>query len=120
MMGVTQAHAKPEGGAVKDCTSIMSELRIIKDDEEIERIKTAAKVAENGVRAAIEAIRPGITESQVAAEAEYAMRQAGAEEFWRTNVSSGERTNIAHGVPSPCRLVTSKEKRTMIYQCFPI
>jgi hypothetical protein len=61
MMGVTQAHAKPEGGAVKDCTSIMSELRIIKDDEEIERIKTAAKVAENGVRAAIEAIRPQVS-----------------------------------------------------------
>jgi Xaa-Pro aminopeptidase len=28
------------------------------------------------------------------------MRQAGAEEFWRTYVSSGPRTNIAHGLPT--------------------
>jgi Xaa-Pro dipeptidase len=41
-----------------------------------------------------------MTESQVAAEGEYAMRQAGAEEFWRTYVCSGPRTNIAHGLPT--------------------
>lgn len=52
------------------------------------------------MKAAVEAVKAGITESQVAAEAEYAMRQAGAEEFWRTYVSSGPRTNIAHGLPT--------------------
>jgi Xaa-Pro aminopeptidase len=56
------------------------------------------------MKAAIEAVRPGLTESQVAAEAEYALRQAGAEEFWRTYVSSGPRTNIAHGLPTLRRL----------------
>ncbi|MCX9082294.1 MAG: Xaa-Pro peptidase family protein [Candidatus Methanoperedens sp.] len=101
MMGmVTHPHAKPEEVMVKDCTHIMSELRMIKDDDEIERIKKAAKVAESGMKAAVEALKAGITESQIAAEAEYAMRQAGAEEFWRSYVSSGERTNIAHGLPS--------------------
>jgi Xaa-Pro aminopeptidase len=100
----THPHAKPEKVAVKDCTHIMSELRIVKDSEEIERIRAAAKVAKAGMRAAVGAIKPGITESQVAAEAEYAMRQAGAEEFWRTYVSSGPRTNIAHGLPTPRRL----------------
>jgi len=54
--------------------------------------------------AAVKAVKPGITESQVAAEAEYAMRQFGAEEFWRTYVSSGLRTNIAHGLPTQRRL----------------
>lgn len=101
MMGMlTHPHAKPEKVTVKDCTHIMSELRLVKDSEEIERIRAAAKVAEAGMRAAVEAIKPDITESQVAAEAEYAMRQAGAEEFWRTYVSSGPRTNIAHGLPT--------------------
>src|SRR4030066_2534655 len=52
------------------------------------------------MNAAVEAVKPRSTESQVAAEAEYAMRQAGAEGFWRSYVSSGERTNIAHGLPS--------------------
>jgi Xaa-Pro aminopeptidase len=43
-------------------------------------------------------------ESQVAAEAEYALRQAGAEGFWRTYVSSGPRTSIVHGLPGARRL----------------
>jgi len=101
MMGMlTHPHAKPSDLMVKDCTHILSELRIVKDAEEIGRIRKAAKVAQTGMRAAVEAVKPGMTESQIAAEAEYAMRNAGAEEFWRTYVSSGPRTNIAHGLPT--------------------
>lgn len=101
MMGMfTHPHSKPEKVLAKDCTHIMSELRVVKDDEEIKRISTAAKVADVGMKAAVEAVKPGITESQVAAEAEYTLRNAGATEFWRTYVSSGPRTNIAHGLPT--------------------
>src|SRR4030066_92757 len=97
---LTHPHAKPTGINVKDCTHLLSELRIVKDKEEIKRIKAAAKVAVKGMKAAVAAVKPGMTESQVAAKAEYAMRRAGAEEFWRTYVSSGPRTNIAHGLPT--------------------
>ena len=101
MMGMlTHPHGKPEKVTVKDCTHIFSELRIVKEAEEIDRIGTAAKVASAGMKAAVEAVKPGLTESQVAAEAEYAMRQAGAEEFYRSYVSSGPRTAITHGLPT--------------------
>lgn len=100
MSMVTHPHAKPKGVTVKDCTHVMSQLRTVKEPEEIERIRAAANVAAIGMAKAIEAVKPGMTESHVAAEAEYAMRQAGAEEFWRTYVSSGPRTNIAHGLPT--------------------
>ena len=101
MMGMlTHSHAKPTGITVKDCTYILSELRIVKDREEIKRIRAAAKVADKGMKAAVAAVKPGVKESQVAAKAEYAMRRAGAQEFWRTYVSSGPRTNIAHGLPT--------------------
>jgi Xaa-Pro aminopeptidase len=101
MMGMmTHPHAKPEGVSVKDCTPILSQLRMVKEPAEIERIRAAAKVAVAGMTAALKAARPGLTESQVAAEAEYALRQAGAEEFWRTYVASGPRTNVAHGLPT--------------------
>ena len=101
MMGMlTHPHGKPEAVAVNDCTHIMSELRMVKAPDEIERIRAAARVADLGMAAAVESLRAGLTESQVAGEAEYAMRRAGAEEFWRTYVSSGPRTNIAHGLPS--------------------
>ena len=105
MMGmVTHPHAKPEKVTPKDCTHILSEMRMLKEPQEIERIRAAAKVADVGMAAAVKAVKPGITESQVAAEGEYAMRQAGAEEFWRTYVSSGPRTNIAHGLPTTRKL----------------
>jgi Xaa-Pro aminopeptidase len=101
MMGMlTHPHAKPAGIAVKDCTHLLSELRIVKDKEEIKCIKAAAKAAVKGMKASVAVLKPGMTESQVAAKAEYAMRRAGAEEFWRTYVSSGPRTNIAHGLPT--------------------
>lgn len=101
MMGMmTHPHAKPEKVMPKDCTHILSELRMVKEPEEIERIRAAAKVAVKGMEAAIKAVRPGATESQVAAAAEFAIRDNGAEEFWRTYVASGPRTNIAHGLPT--------------------
>src|SRR4030042_3696383 len=40
---LTHPHAKPKKVAVKDCTAILSALRIVKDDEEIERIRAAGK-----------------------------------------------------------------------------
>lgn len=106
MSMLTHPHGKPKGVTVKDCTHVISELRLVKEPGEIERIRTAAKLAAIGMAKAIEAVKAGITESQVAAEAEYAMRQAGAEEFWRTYVSSGPRTNIAHGIPTSRKLQT--------------
>jgi Xaa-Pro aminopeptidase len=101
MMGIlTHPHAKPAGITAKDCTHLLSALRIVKNKEEVKHIKAAAKVAVKGMKAAVAAVKPGITESRVAAKAEYAMRQAGAQEFWRTYVSSGPRTNVAHGLPT--------------------
>ncbi len=64
MMGMlTHPHAKPAGLTAKDCTHILSELRIIKEDDEIKRIRAAAKVAEVGMAAAIKSVKPGVTES---------------------------------------------------------
>jgi Xaa-Pro aminopeptidase len=107
MMGMlTHPHAKPAELAVEDCTHILSQMRMVKGAEEIERIGAAAEVAKAGMGAALEAVESGVTESQVAAEAEYAMRQAGAEGFWRTYVSSGPRSTIAHGLPTLRKLET--------------
>ena len=51
MMGMlTHPHAKPKKVAVKDCTPILSELRIVKDNKEIERNRAPAKVAAAGMK----------------------------------------------------------------------
>jgi Xaa-Pro aminopeptidase len=100
MAMLTHPHAKPAGVAVGDCTHILSGLRMVKEPGEIDRIRAAARVADVGMRAAMESVRADTNESQVAAAAEHAMRYVGAEGFWRTYVASGPRTNLAHGIPT--------------------
>src|SRR5512143_1461661 len=50
MMGMlTHPHAKPEKVVPKDCTHVLSALRMVKDAEEVDRIRVAAKVAAIGI-----------------------------------------------------------------------
>jgi len=93
-------HAKPEKLEFADATSIMTDLRLVKSSEEIGLIRKAAKVADVAMDAAIKATKPRVAETEIAAEAEYAMRKNGAEEFYRTYVASGPRSSIAHGLGS--------------------
>jgi len=73
-------------------------LRYYKDDYELERMREAARVAGLGLEAGLRAVKPGMTESQVAAEAEHAMRVAGAERFGAsTFVDSGPNSMCLHG-----------------------
>jgi len=104
MTMLTHPHAKPEKVVPRDCTHLLSEMRMVKELEEIALIHEAAKVADMGMMAAIQSVHEDATESLVASAAELGMRQAGAEGFWRTLVSSGPRTNIAHGIPTNRRL----------------
>jgi Xaa-Pro aminopeptidase len=97
-------HARPAKLEFADATEIMTDLRIIKSNEEIELIRKAAKVADLAMDAAIKAAKPGVAETDIAAEAEYAMRKNGAEEFYRTYVASGPRSSISHGIVSHRRL----------------
>jgi len=97
-------HAKPEGLQFADATKIMTDLRIIKSSEEIKRIRKAGRVADRAMTAAVKAVKPGVAETEVAGEAEYAMRKNGAEEFFRTYVASGPRSSIAHGVVGKRRI----------------
>jgi Xaa-Pro dipeptidase len=80
---------------------VLMELRMYKSREEIERMRDTAKIAEKGMKAAIETVAPGISENEVAAETEYAMRKAGAER-WGTIpfVNSGYRSLYLHGFVS--------------------
>jgi Xaa-Pro aminopeptidase len=62
-----------------DAEAKISGLRGVKTAAEIAVIREAYKIAEKGMEAALAAVAPGATEREVAAEAEYVMRKAGAE-----------------------------------------
>ena len=95
------AHILPQARVVP-ATPIISQLRMLKDPEEIECLKAAALVADAGMDAAARALRPGVSESEIAGGAELAMRKAGAEGWASvTYVASGWRSAMAHGPATP-------------------
>jgi Xaa-Pro aminopeptidase len=81
--------------------SSVDKLRAIKSEEEIRKIRTAAEISDRAMEAALEAVRPGVTELDIAAEAEYAMKKLGSEKpAFSTFVASGKRTRLAHPLAS--------------------
>jgi len=73
-----------------DISEMWVDLTAIKHPVEIELLKKAVKITEKGLEAAIEAIKPGAREYEVAAWAEYIMRKNGSEMTpFITNIASG-------------------------------
>jgi Xaa-Pro aminopeptidase len=62
-----------------DVENAVCDLRAWKSPAEVAVVREAYRIADLGIEAAIEAVRPGVTERAVAAEIEAAMRRAGAE-----------------------------------------
>ena len=67
------------GSTWLDMETDLQMLRAVKSPAEIAIIRRAYRIADMGIQAAVEAIKPGITEREVAAAAEHVMRSAGAE-----------------------------------------
>jgi Xaa-Pro aminopeptidase len=71
---------------------------MVKDAEEIALLRAAAALGASLFDRALEVIRPGVKETEVAAEMEYAARRAGAEEMsFPTIVAAGKRSALPHG-----------------------
>ncbi|MFS8981291.1 Xaa-Pro peptidase family protein [Cupriavidus necator] len=64
---------------IGDVSSMWLQLTAVKDPIEVDLIRNSLRVADLGALAAIKAIKPGVSEHSVAAEAVYAMRRAGSE-----------------------------------------
>lgn len=80
-----------------DISLIIYKLRAIKTKEEIELIRKASVAVCAGMKAAIKAVKPGIKELDIAAEAEYASMKAGSQGTpFRPQIVSGARTLITH------------------------
>lgn len=90
---------------LSDCSGLVEQGRIIKSPKEIEYIRRAARAAEAGTRAGIEATRVGATEAEVAAEIHRAQLLSGIEYTGLpTFVTSGERSMLVHATWTTRRL----------------
>ncbi len=64
-------------GEVRDCSPLIRQLRAVKSSYELALISEAAQIVDLGVRAAVDALREGMTELELSARVEAAMRVAG-------------------------------------------
>jgi Xaa-Pro dipeptidase len=75
---------------------LLEELRARKTPGEIEKIKKAVEVVELGMKAAIQTVKPGVKESDIVLEAEYAIRKAGGKIPTINYAASGKRSGLSH------------------------
>ena len=89
---------RPSGVRLKDAPTMIERLRMIKDGDELERTRAAVKLGAKIFDRALEVLRPGVKEVEVAAEMELAARRGGAEEMsFPTIIASGARSALPHG-----------------------
>jgi Xaa-Pro aminopeptidase len=92
------AKLRPSGVTLKDAPPIIERARMVKDEEELKRIRAAVLLGAKLFDRAVEVMRPGVKEVEVAAEMELAGRRSGAEEMsFPTIIASGPRSALPHG-----------------------
>lgn len=86
---------------LKSVEGVVEELRLIKEDEEIEKIIKAVEIADKGFEFLLDFIEPGRTEKEIALELEFFMKREGGEaNAFDFIVASGKRGALPHGVAS--------------------
>jgi Xaa-Pro aminopeptidase len=86
------------GFRLRETHGLVEQARMVKDADELALIRAAVALGASLFERALEVIRPGVKESEVAAEMEYLARRAGAAEMsFPTIVAAGKRSALPHG-----------------------
>ncbi len=91
--------------SLKNATGVLNEIFLLKEEAEIALFRRAAEICDLGMAAVLAEIEVGMTETEVAGIAEYAMRQGGSELNWTftggQEIGSGYRSAYAWGGCTP-------------------
>ena len=83
---------------LREAPPLVEQARMVKDAEEIDRLRAAVLQGARLFDVALRTIRAGVKETEVAAEMEYAARRAGVEGMsFETIIASGPRSALPHG-----------------------
>jgi Xaa-Pro aminopeptidase len=86
---------------VEPAPRLLPALRAIKSPREVEVLRKAAHLADAAMQAAMDHVRPGVTEFDLAAEANYAMFKGGAEHpAFAIALAAGARSGFKHMAPT--------------------
>ena len=84
---------------------LLSELRLVKDADELQLMQAAASLGDRLFDAILPHIQPGVTEVEIAGRLEHQARTAGAEAMsFPTIVASGLRSALPHGTASTAKV----------------
>jgi len=109
------ARLAPRGLRLEPVAGLIEALRRVKTDEEVGRIEQAAKTCAQAFLETVRDLRPGLRESEVAAELDYRMRRLGASgPAFETIVAAGGHSALPHARPGADRL---KAKQLVLVDC---
>ena len=92
-----QLREQAGAGRLRPLENVVEQLRLVKDDDELERIRRSVALNSRAFQQTVRRIRPGVREVEVAAELEYRMRLMGAERpAFETVVAGGPRSAMPH------------------------
>ncbi len=102
-----------EGITLQDLQGIPESLRLVKNEDELNCIREAAKIACKAFDHMLGFIRPGLTEREIQLELDYTMLRLGSEDMaFSTIACAGENGSLPHAIPSD-RPVKTGELLTM-------
>jgi len=83
--------------SIKDLAPVLDEMRRVKDEQELDRIRKSARIGAEGMKAAIRSTGPGLFEYQIAAAAQYIFQWSGAAGYaFNALVASGPNSCFPH------------------------
>jgi len=95
----------PSGARILPLPGLIETLRMVKSAEEIELMRHSAAINSQAFADTVKQIKPGLRETQIAAELEYWMRRRGADKpAFETIVAAGSRSALPHAQPTGATL----------------
>jgi Xaa-Pro aminopeptidase len=102
------AKAIPRETKLIEAAPIIEQLRMTKDVDEIAKIRAACHLGVELFGCVVKTLRPGICETEVAGQLEFAARQAGVDQMaFTTIIASGPRSAQPHGRASQAQIPSS-------------
>lgn len=90
-----------KGSRLEPVDGLVEQLRIIKTEEEIARIRRSVATNSAAFDTVAKGLKPDVSESEIAAQLDYEMRRHGAQgTAFETIVASGPRTALPHARPT--------------------
>lgn len=87
-----------KGCELSPVQGLVEQLRLIKDSDEIEKLRKACKISDKALEKTLPCIKPGVKEIEILAQLEYHIKTGGADDIsFETMVLSGSKTSLLHG-----------------------